>query len=450
MPKDQENPKAPESPDELNGGLRGRISGVTRVGPKALATAAAITAALVLAIMWGVNRPVGPAGGVAQAPTLATTPKAEPHFGADVPIVATPEPTEAPITLPTNNGSEGDDVSTKPKSKSKPVPNLAAQTARESAAQQALEQSRINERQARRALLDQAIHSTIMTGGNINKPVGDNGANGANAAANCIDATGQHGGNAGQQTAQQAQQQAQQQPYAAAAVAAAGGSRDFLNGPLGQYSCLASAETVKEQYLDSQRALPRSTYEVLAGSIIPAALITGINSELAGIVSAQVREDVFDTKTGRYLLIPRGTRLLGLYRNSIGYGQSRVLVAWTRMIFPDTTGINLMGMTAADVEGYAGLSGTVDNHYGKLFGAALLTSVLAAGVQLSQPQQTNQLFPNPQQLAASAASQNILQLGNTLAGRALGIAPVVNIPKGYPFVVIVDKDIVFPGTYQGT
>lgn len=443
--EDQQIPKAPDSPDELNGGLRGRIAGVTRVGPKALATAGMIAAGLVLAIMWGVNRPPsGPAGGVAQAPTLAATPKAEPHFGADVPIIATPDPTEAPIMLPTNNASDGDNESGKRKPNSQPVPNLSPMPARDNTAQQALEQSIAQERIARRALLDQAIHSTIITGGNLNQAGTANAANGADAATNCVDAAGSHGGTARQQQ-QALQQQQQQQPYAAAA-----GSRDFLNGPLGQYSCLASAETTKEQYLDSQRALPRSQYEVLAGSIIPADLITGINSELPGIVSAQVREDVYDTKTGRYLLIPRGTRLLGLYRSNLGYGQSRILVAWTRMIFPDTTGINLMGMTGADVEGNAGLSGTVDNHYGKIFGAALLTSVLSAGLQLSQPQQQNSLYPNPQQLAASAAAQNILSLGNTLTNRALGIAPTVNIPKGYPFVVLVDKDIVFPGTYQGT
>jgi type IV secretory pathway VirB10-like protein len=401
---------------------------------------------LVLVIMWGVNRPPsGSAGGIAQAPTLAATPKSEPHFGADVPIIATPEPTEAPITLPTNNSSDGDDESGKRKRKSKPVPNISP-LARDYTAQQALEQSRAEERLARRALLDQAIRSAVITGtgGNLNQAGAANGANGADAATNCIDASGSHGGSARQQQ-QALQQQQQQQPYASAA-----GSRDFLNGPLGQYSCLASAETTKEQYLNSQRALPRSEYEVLAGSIIPADLITGINSELPGIVSAQVREDVYDTKTGRYLLIPRGTRLLGLYRSNVGYGQTRVLVAWTRMIFPDTTGINLMGMTGADVEGNAGLSGTVDNHYGKVFGAALLTSVLSAGIQLSQPQQQNTLYPNPQQLAASAAAQNILSLGNSLTSRALGIAPTVNIPKGYPFVVIVDKDIVFPGIYQGT
>jgi type IV secretion system protein VirB10 len=424
MPDNQQAPKAPDSPDELNGGLRGRISGVTRVGPKALGAAAMVLGGLILAIMWGVNRGSGaPTTSSVQAPTISTAPtKTEPHFGADVPIVATPDPTEAPITLPTNNPANATNG---------PVPNLTPTALRQDAqtAQQQLQQSRAEERRLRRELLDQAIHSKIIAG--ENQPPGGSAAA---AASNCVDAAGPSGGGANKQ----------QQPYASAA-----GSRDFLNGPVGQYSCLASSETAKDDYLPSQRAAPRSQYEVLAGSIIPASLITGIDSELPGLLSAQVREDVYDTKTGKYLLIPRGSRLLGLYRSGVQYGQSRILAAWTRLIFPDTTGIDLMGMTGADVEGNAGLSGTVDNHTGKIFGAALLTSILSAGVQLSQPQQQN-VYPNAGQLAAGAAAQQIMSLGSSMASRALGIAPTVHIPKGYPFSVIVDKDVVFPGTYQGT
>jgi type IV secretion system protein VirB10 len=345
--------------------------------------------------------------------------KDQPHFGADVPIVATPEPTEAPITLPTNNPGDG------------AVPNLTP-TARQ--AQRTQEQQSVSDaRRQRRELLDQAIHSKIIANQSQAPQATD-------AAATCVDSSGRpYDGGASGQNGRGAQP----------AYGAAASSRDFLNGPVGQYSCLASAESARDDYLPSQRAKPRSQYEVLAGSIIPAALITGINSELAGLISAQVREDVYDTKTGKYLLIPRGSRLLGLYRSGVQYGQSRVLVAWTRLIFPDTTGIDLQGMTGADVEGNAGLGGTVDNHYGKIFGAALLTSILSAGLQLSQPQQQT-YYPNPGQVAAGAASQQILSIGGSLASKALGIAPTVHIPKGYPFSVIVDKDIVFPGMYQGT
>jgi type IV secretion system protein VirB10 len=268
-----------------------------------------------------------------------------------------------------------------------------------------------------------------------------------------VDASGDVPGKAGQP--QQPQQQ--QGLYGAGGGAAAGASnsRDFLNGPTGQYSCsgqLASANSAKDDYLSSKRAAPASEYEVLAGSIIPAALISGMNSELPGLISAQVRQDVYDSKTGRYLLIPKGSRLIGLYKSGVAYGQSRVLVAWSRLIFPDTSGMDLLNMSGVDVEGNAGLTGTVDNHYGKIFGAALLTSILAIGLQLSQPNQQQQqsAYPSQQQLAAAAASQQIISVGSQLSNRALNIAPTIQIPRGYPFSVMVDRDMTFPGPYQGT
>jgi type IV secretion system protein TrbI len=404
-------PSAPDSPDELGGGLRGRISGVTRVGPKALGAGIVLIVCLVAAVMWGMNRGAGPQATQAPSISAGATATTEPHFGADVPIVSTPEPTEAPIALPTNN--PGEEAAHKPMTRQAQQTNVQPQTISD-------------ERKLRRELLDQALHSKIIA--NEGRPPST-----PEALTKCVDASGQSPLDA-----------SKQQP----AYGAASNSRDFLNGPLGQYSCLASAETTKDDYLASQRAVPRSSYEVLAGSIIPASLITAIDSELPGLVSGLVREDVYDTKTGKYLLIPRGSRLLGLYRSGAQYGQSRVLVGWTRLIFPDTTSIDLLGMSGADVEGNAGLAGTVDNHTGKILGAALLTSVLSAGLQLSQPQQQT-IYPNAGQVAAGAAAQQILSVGSSMANKALGIAPTIHIPKGYPFSVIVDRDIVFPGTYQG-
>jgi type IV secretion system protein VirB10 len=177
-------------------------------------------------------------------------------------------------------------------------------------------------------------------------------------------------------------------------------------------------------------------------------MITAIDSELPGLISAQVRENVYDSKTGRYLLIPKGSRLIGLYKNDVAYGQSRVLVAWGRLIFPDTTSIDLQNMSGADVEGGAGVAGTVDNHYGKIFGAAILTSILAAGVQLASPQNSSILTaPSSGQVVGQAVGQQIASVGTQILQKNLNVPPTLHIPKGYPFIVVVDRDIVFSGPY---
>jgi type IV secretory pathway VirB10-like protein len=192
-----------------------------------------------------------------------------------------------------------------------------------------------------------------------------------------------------------------------------------------------------------------SPYELHAGSVIPAVLLTGINADLPGTIVAQVRNDVFDSVTGRYLLIPRGTRLVGTYDNRIVQGQRRVLVAWTRLLYPDGSSVDLLGMPGTDEAGYAGFGANVDEHLNKIFTSALLLSIIGAGAQLSQPQQSSSLYAAPSvgQTIAGAVGQ---QIGNTsiqLTQRQLEVPPTLEVPPGYLFNVLVDRDIVLTAPY---
>jgi type IV secretion system protein VirB10 len=206
----------------------------------------------------------------------------------------------------------------------------------------------------------------------------------------------------------------------------------------------------EDNYLHALKKNPISPYEIKAGHIIPAAMVSGINSDLPGQIIAQVRENVYDTANGEYLLIPQGTRLVGTYDSQIAYGQERVLIAWNRLIFPDSSSLDLKAMPGSDIAGYAGFTDKVDHHYFRTFGSAVLMSVISAGAQLSQPQvsnNTNQAPSTGQTVAASLGSQ-LSQTGNTLLQKNLNIQPTLKIRPGYLFNVMVNKDLVLPGIYK--
>lgn len=194
---------------------------------------------------------------------------------------------------------------------------------------------------------------------------------------------------------------------------------------------------------------PLSRYEIKTGSIIPALLITQINSDLPGDIVAQVSQNVFDSVSGRYLLVPQGTKLFGSYDSGVAFGQDRLLVVWSRLIYPNGTTIDLGGMAAVDKAGMAGLADQVNHHYIRTFGAALLTSLFTAGLQLSQPQPAagdNRALTS-QQVAAGAVGQQMGQLGMEIAKRNLRIQPTIEVRRGHPFSVMVSKDLVFPAPY---
>jgi type IV secretion system protein VirB10 len=196
-------------------------------------------------------------------------------------------------------------------------------------------------------------------------------------------------------------------------------------------------------YLPHKRNAPLSPYEIKTGTIIPAVMISGINSDLPGEIVGQVSQNVYDTATGNYLLIPQGARLIGEYDSHVTYGQNRVLVVWRRIVFPDASTINLDTMPGTDEAGYAGFRDQVDNHYWRIFGQALLVSAFTAGIELSQPQQSNiNAYPSTSQQVSAALGQQMGELGMSVAQRNMDIQPTLKIRSGYRYTVLVNKDII--------
>jgi type IV secretory pathway VirB10-like protein len=196
---------------------------------------------------------------------------------------------------------------------------------------------------------------------------------------------------------------------------------------------------------------PVSPYEVKAGTIIPAVMLTGVNSDLPGQLIAQVREPVFDTETGQHLLLPQGARLIGLYDHLVVYGQERVLVTWKRVIFPNGASLSLKdGMPGADPAAAAGFHDQVNHHLVRVFGNALLLSVISAGVQLSQIPDFGRGFGGPSagNVLGAAVGQELGQAATELIRRGMNVSPTLEIRPGYAFNVMVTQDLVFPGPYD--
>jgi type IV secretion system protein TrbI len=207
----------------------------------------------------------------------------------------------------------------------------------------------------------------------------------------------------------------------------------FLNGPVDR-------KTVSPDRL----ANPASRYVVQAGAVIPAALTTGIRSDLPGQVTAQVTENVFDSPTGRYLLIPQGAKLIGLYDSQISFGQDRVLLVWTRLIMPNGRSIVLERQPGADTQGFAGLEDEVDQHWGRLFMAAALSTLLGVGSELGATNNDNSIVA----ALRRGSSDSLNQTGQQIVRRNLNIQPTLTIRPGFPVRVIVNRDLVL-APYQG-
>ena len=210
-----------------------------------------------------------------------------------------------------------------------------------------------------------------------------------------------------------------------------------------------SSQSAKRAFLDApadkrttspdRLAPPASPYVVQAGSVIAAALITGLRSDLPGEITAQVTENVYDGPTGRTLLIPQGARLIGEYDSQVAFGQERVLLAWTRLILPDGRSIVLERQPGADAAGYAGLEDGVDNHWGKLIKAAILSTVLSVGSEAGTSQTENNLT----QAIRAGAANSFSQTGQQVVERQLNIQPTLTVRPGFPVRVMVIRDLVF-------
>ena len=207
---------------------------------------------------------------------------------------------------------------------------------------------------------------------------------------------------------------------------------------------------------DGEQLPPRAEFVIQAGDVLPALMISEINSMLPGQIVAQVSQHVYDTPTKTQLLIPQGTKLIGAYSSDVGYGQNAMLVAWQRLSYPDGKTLDIGSMPGATGAGASGLTDLVNHHYVRLFGSALLMSAITAGVTFSQQQAQGAGIPGqvgiPQYNAGTAMSQALgQQLGQVTAqliAKNLSIAPELTIRPGYRFNVVVVKDLVLPKPYD--
>ena len=185
-------------------------------------------------------------------------------------------------------------------------------------------------------------------------------------------------------------------------------------------------------------AAPSSKNVLQAGAVISAALITGIRSDLPGQITAQVTENIYDSPTGKILLVPQGTRVIGQYDSGVGFGQRRILLVWNRLIFPNGRSILLERQPGADAEGYAGLEDGVDYHWGELFKAAALSTLLSVGAESGSSSGESEIV----RALRNGASNSISQTGQQIVQRQLNIAPTLTIRPGFPVRVIVTRDLV--------
>lgn len=208
-------------------------------------------------------------------------------------------------------------------------------------------------------------------------------------------------------------------------AAPATGAAGFLDRP------------VEQRTRSFQPLEPAASSAVLqAGSIIPAALITGIRSDQPGLVTAQVTANVYDSVTGRRLLIPQGARLIGDYQSDVGFGQRRVLLAWNRLLLPDGRSLVLERQPAADVSGYAGLEDRVDHHWGGVLRAALVSTLLGIGGEAGSGGDSVLI-----RALRRGSQDSINRTGEQIVSRELGIRPTLTIRPGYPVRVLVTRDL---------
>ena len=235
-------------------------------------------------------------------------------------------------------------------------------------------------------------------------------------------------------------------PALATAQAAAASLTGGSNDPASQDNKLAFLNgNVDRRTVSPDRVqAPASPYVLQTGAVIPAVLLTGLRSDLPGQVTAQVTEDVYDSPTGKVLLIPHGARLIGQYDAQIAFGQSRALLVWNRLIMPNGRSIILERQPGTDSEGYAGLEDQVDNHWGMLFKAAILSTLLSVGAEAGTSNNENFLL----QGIRLGASQSFSQIGEQVVGRSLNVQPTITVRPGFPVRVMVTHDLVLE-PYRG-
>jgi type IV secretion system protein VirB10 len=247
---------------------------------------------------------------------------------------------------------------------------------------------------------------------------------------------------------------------AAPAALPASGSAGQMRGssdPNGQQHKLdfltqEGAERTPQGYSANTRRAPLAPMELKAGTVIPGILLVGVNSDLPGSVIGQVSENVYDTATGNHLLVPQGTRIIGVYDAGVTHGQKRVGIVWNRLIYPDGSSLNIAGSPGTDLAGYSGIKGRVDNHYGQLLAAGLFTSFFTAAVDVASGNDraivTDDGSKSARDVLAETTAVTIAGIGSKMAERALDIPPTITVKPGSRFNVMVMEDVVFPESWE--
>jgi type IV secretion system protein TrbI len=236
--------------------------------------------------------------------------------------------------------------------------------------------------------------------------------------------------------------------YAAALRAGGAGQQADPNNQAGKTDFF-NQNVADLGYLPNRVVPQQSPFELKRGSVIPATLVTGINSDLPGRITAQVSQNVYDSATGRRLLVPQGAKLFGRYDSNVSFGQRRVLVIWTDLIFPNGSTLQIGGMAGVDAQGYGGFRDQVDNKYLQTFGSAILIALIGTGIDMAVPESSTLAT---QDTASDAARRNFAESFGRVAdqtiSRNLNVQPTLTIRPGYGFNIIVEQDIIFPGAYR--
>lgn len=204
--------------------------------------------------------------------------------------------------------------------------------------------------------------------------------------------------------------------------------------------------------LDTQVEAPASKYVIRTGAVIPAVMVGGINSQLAGSIKGQVTQNVYDTATGKKLLIPQGTSLIGVYSSDVAFGQNRVLIAWNRLVFPDGRALDIGSMAGVDGLGRSGFKDKVNNHYMRIFGSAIFLSAVTGGITYTTDRNSNNSSNDNSTGVGDALNEALgQQLGQVITqmvSKNLNIAPTIEIRSGFRFNVTVVKDLELNKVYQ--
>jgi type IV secretion system protein TrbI len=226
-------------------------------------------------------------------------------------------------------------------------------------------------------------------------------------------------------------------------------TEDDPNGQAGKRSFQSSGDG---DYVTTTRQAPVSPWVVERGEVIPAGLPNAIVSDLPGDIVAEVKRDVLDSPTHRFVLIPAGSLLAGEYNSAVTYGQGRAQVVWTYLRFPDGTYVDLPKFVGHSADGATGLKDQTDNHLKRLIGGVALSALFSAGIQISQNRTSGAnstlAYPSNAQIGAAAAAQQAAEVGQQITSRSLSIQPTLKIRPGDIFAVSVMRSIVFPGPYE--